>query len=124
MIPREQWLAKVARSKVFVNGSWWEDYGIAQFEALAAGTPVATVPSPGPFEALPLIRELDPGLVTDEIDSDQLAKAIERALAYDEAQRADYAARAQKLLEPYRAEALLATVRDKVLPVLLDEAPR
>ena len=124
MIPREEWLAKVARSRVFVNGSWWEDYGIAQFEALAAGTPVATVPSRGSFESLPLIRELDPDLVTDEIDSDQLARAIEKALAYDDARRADYAARARKLLEPYRAEALLATVRDKVLPVLLDEAPR
>jgi len=124
MIPRDEWLANVARSKVFVNGSWWEDYGIAQFEALAAGTPVATVPSRGSYEALPLIRQLDPELVTDEIDSGQLAAAIEKALAYDDARRADYGARAQKLLEPYRADSLRDTVRDKVLPVLLDEAPR
>ena len=124
MIDRDEWLAKVARSRVFVNASHWEDYGIAQFEALAAGTPVATVPSPGSYEALRLIRELDPDLVTDEIDSDQLARAIEKALAYDDARRADYAARARKLLEPYRAAALRDAVRDKVLPVLLAEAPR
>jgi glycosyltransferase involved in cell wall biosynthesis len=124
MIDRDEWLAKVARSRVFVNASHWEDYGIAQFEALAAGTPVATVPSRGSYEALPLIRELDPELVTGEIDPGRLAAAIEKALAYDDARRADYAARAQKLLEPYRAGALRDTVRDKVLPVLLDEAPR
>jgi len=124
MIPREEWLAKVARSRVFVNASWWEDYGIAQFEALAAGTPVATVPSPGPYEALPLIRDLDPELVSETVDPQQLGKAIEKALAYDDARRTDYANRARKLLEPYRPEALRETVREKVLPVLLAEGPR
>jgi glycosyltransferase involved in cell wall biosynthesis len=119
MVPREEWLATVARSRVFINASRWEDYGIAQFEALAAGTPVATVPSPGSYEALPLIRRLDPELVTED-----LTQAIRAALAYDDAKRTDYAVQAQKLLEPYRADALRATVADKVLPVLLGEAPR
>jgi hypothetical protein len=82
------------------------------------------VPSPGPFEALPLIRSLDPELVTDDVDAGQLACAIQAALSYDDAQRADYAARARELLEPYRPEALRAVVRDKVLPVLLGQAPR
>jgi glycosyltransferase involved in cell wall biosynthesis len=124
MVPREEWLRTVARSRLFVNASRWEDYGVAQFEALAAGTPVVTVPSPGPYEALPLIRDLDPELVTEKVDARQLAKAIEKALAYDDARRAGYAARAQKLLEPYRADALRDTVRERVLPVLLGEAPR
>jgi glycosyltransferase involved in cell wall biosynthesis len=124
MSPREEWLRTVARPRVFVNASRWEDYGISQFEALAAGTPVATVPSPGQYEALPLIRELDPDLVTAEVDAMQLARAIEKALTYDEAQLADYAARAQRLLEPYRPDALRALVAQKVLPVLLGQAPR
>ncbi len=124
MVPRHEWLRTVARSRVFINASRWEDYGIAQFEALAAGTPVATVPSPGQFEALPLLRELAPELVTDKLEYPRLAAAVSEALEWDDAQRADYAARAQRLLEPYRAEALRAVVAQKVLPVLLGEAPR
>jgi glycosyltransferase involved in cell wall biosynthesis len=124
MVPRDEWLQTVARSRVFVNASRWEDYGIAQFEALAAGTPVVTVPSPGPYEALPLLRELSPQLVTAAVDAQQLGAALQVALGWDDAQRGDYASRAQVLLEPYRPEALRAVVRDKVLPVLLGQAPR
>jgi hypothetical protein len=118
MVPREEWLRTVARSRVFVNASRHEDYGIAQFEALAAGTPVVSVPSPGPYEALPLVRELAPDLVTDDIDARQLTKALEAALAWGEAQRGDYAERAQRLLVPYRADALRDTVATQVLPAL------
>jgi hypothetical protein len=124
MVPREEWLATVARSRVFVNASRWEDYGIAQFEALAAGTPVVSVPSPGQYEALPLLRKLDPRLVTADVDAGQLAAALGIALGWADEQRADYASRARELLEPYRPEALRAVVRDKVLPVLLGQAPK
>jgi glycosyltransferase involved in cell wall biosynthesis len=124
MVDRDDWLATVARSRVLVNASRHEDYGVAQFEALAAGTPVVTVPSPGQFEALPLLRELAPELVTGAVDADQLAVALTTALAYDDARRAGYAQGAQRLLEPYRPAALRATIAGKVLPVLLGEAPR
>jgi glycosyltransferase involved in cell wall biosynthesis len=124
MVPREEWLRTVARSRVFVNASRWEDYGIAQFEALAAGTPVVSVPSPGPYEALRLLRELAPQLVTADVDAGQLAAALRIALDWDDKQRAEYADRARELLVPYRADALRATVRDKVIPVLLGRAPR
>ena len=73
MIPRAEWLRTVARSRVFVNASRHEDYGVAQFEALAAGTPVATVPSPGAYEALPLLRHLAPELV---VDDDELIRRL------------------------------------------------
>jgi glycosyltransferase involved in cell wall biosynthesis len=125
MVPREQWLRTVARSRVFLNASRWEDYGIAQFEALAAGTPIATVPSPGPYEALRLIRELAPELVTTEVDdATALVTAVRTALAWDDARRADYARRAHELLAPYRPDALRATIAERVLPVLLGQAPR
>jgi len=124
MVEREDWLRTVARSRAFVNASRWEDYGIAQFEALSAGTPVVTVPSPGPYEALPLLRELSPQLVTAGVDARQLSAALRVALGWDDDQRSDYARRAHDLLEPYRPEALRAVVRDKVLPVLLGQAPR
>ena len=124
MVPRDEWLATVARSRAFVNASRHEDYGVAQFEALAAGTPVVTVPSPGQYEALPLLRELAPELVTPEVDAGRLGAALSAALGWDDARRAAYAVRARDLLEPYRPSALRATMAGTVLPVLLGEAPR
>ena len=118
MVPREEWLATVARARAFVNASRWEDYGVAQFEALAAGTPVVTVPSPGQYEALPLLRELAPDLVTSDDSIDSLASAISTALAWDDSAREDYATRARQLIVPYRADALRATVAERVLPAL------
>jgi hypothetical protein len=110
-LPRERWLELVGRARLFVNGSRWEDFGIAPMEALAAGTPLATVPTPGSFEALPLARELAPDLVSGD-----LAAAIDAGLAID---RERYAARARELLAPYRADAVLTTLRERVLPELL-----
>jgi glycosyltransferase involved in cell wall biosynthesis len=118
MVPRDEWLRTVARARAFVNASRWEDYGVAQFEALAAGTPVVTVPSPGSYEALPLLRELAPELVTADDSPDALARALATALEWDDDKRAEYAARALTLLEPYRAAALRRTVAEDVLPAL------
>jgi glycosyltransferase involved in cell wall biosynthesis len=118
MVPREEWLGTVARARVFVNGSRWEDYGVAQFEAIAAGTFVVSVPSPGPYEALPLLRELAPSLVTAEISADALAGALRTALDWDDAVRALYATRGRALLAPYRAASLRRVVADEVLPAL------
>ena len=109
-LPRERWLELVARARLFVNASRWEDFGIAPMEALAAGTPLATVPTPGSFEALPLARELAPELVSDD-----LAAAIRAGFGID---RERYAERALELLRPYREEAVLETLRTEVLPPL------
>jgi glycosyltransferase involved in cell wall biosynthesis len=118
MVPRDKWLRTVARARAFVNASRWEDYGVAQFEALAAGTPVVSVPSPGSYEALPLLRELAPDLVTANDSVAALARALRTALEWDDATRADYGARALKLIAPYRADALRRTVAEDVLPLL------
>src|SRR5262249_44244494 len=37
LVPREEWLARVGRARVFVNASRREDHGLAQLEALSAG---------------------------------------------------------------------------------------
>src|SRR5207247_6093145 len=74
-LPREEWLKLVARAKAFVNASDWEDYGVAQFEALAAGTPLGTLRSPAPYEALTLARLLPPELVTARL-ADGLAARL------------------------------------------------
>lgn len=117
-LPREEWLDRVRRARIYLNASRWEDFGIAPMEALAAGTPLATVPTPGSFEALPLARELDPRLIAADITPDQLAVAIRAGLALTDEERAAYAARADELLEPYREEAIAKVVAERVLPEL------
>jgi len=37
MLPREQWLHRLGRARVFANASRREDHGLSQLEALAAG---------------------------------------------------------------------------------------
>lgn len=112
-LPREEWLRLVARARAFVNASDWEDYGVAQFEALAAGTPLVTLPSPGPYEALPLARQLAPELVTND-----LSQGLAAALAMDDSARTDYGYRALELLVPYREESIRNVVAERVLPAL------
>jgi glycosyltransferase involved in cell wall biosynthesis len=96
-----------------MNASRWEDFGVGPLEALSAGTPLVTVPTPGSFEALPLARELAPALVSSDLEG-----ALRAGLALDRAARAEYARRAAELLEPYRFERLVTVVRDTVLPAL------
>ena len=111
LLPREEWLALVARARVFVNASRREDHGLAQLEALAAGCALVTVPSPGPYEALPLARELAPELV-----SENLTAALRAGL--DLPDREAYAARARELLAPFRQDAVQEVVANQVLPAL------
>jgi glycosyltransferase involved in cell wall biosynthesis len=112
-VPRAEWLRLVARSRVYLNASRWEDFGLGPLEALAAGTPLVTVPTPGSFEALPLLRELAPALVSEDLTS-----ALREGLALEERARQVYAARAPKFLEPYREERIVEVVRSTVLPAL------
>jgi hypothetical protein len=117
-LPRARWLELVARARVFVSGSRWEGHGIAHLEALGLGTPLATVPSAGPYEALPLARELAPDLVAAQVSAPALARALRAGLAMEGTARADYARRARALLAPYREETVRRIVADQVLPAL------
>lgn len=117
-LPREEWLALVGRARAFANASRWEDHGLAQLEALSAGTPLVTVPSPGAFEALPIARRLDPRLVAGSLDPGALADALRAALAYAPAEREAYARRAAAELEPFRPQAVRAALEREVLPAL------
>ena len=117
-LPRERWLEVVRRARVFVNASRWEDHGLSQLEALAAGTPLVTVASPGPYEALPLARTLDARLVAGEATPAALADALRAGLKMRSAAREEYAERAHELLRPYRRPAVLETLAGRVLPAL------
>jgi glycosyltransferase involved in cell wall biosynthesis len=118
-LSRPDWLARVARARIFVNASRYEDWGIAQLEALASGTPLVSVATPGPNEALALARRLAPELVAGARSASALARAIQAGLALTEAQRAAYATAAQALLEPYRPEVVRRTLAQEVVPALL-----
>jgi glycosyltransferase involved in cell wall biosynthesis len=103
--------ALLRRARVFVTAPRREDYGVAQLEALADGCALVTTAAPGPYAALPLARDLDARLVTDD-----LASALRTAL---DAPASGYAERALQALAPYRRAAVDATVRDELLPALL-----
>jgi hypothetical protein len=96
---------------VFVTAPRWEDYGIAQLEALADGCVLVTNEGPGPYAALPLARQLDPRLV-----GDGLAAALRTAL---DDPAGGYAERARALLAPFTPAAVDRLVAADVLPALL-----
>ncbi len=106
--------ALLRRARVFLCAPRREEYGIAQLEALAEGCLLVTTPAPGAYVALPLARELDPRLVSED-----LGAALRCAL---DTPAADYAARAAKLVEPFTAAAVDRLVAESLLPRLLGEA--
>ena len=118
-VDRPRWLSLVAGADAFLSAARIEDWGMAQMEALAAGTPLVCAPAPGGNAALPLARELAPGLVAPERTGEALGRALAAALALDEAERDAYARRARTLLEPYSDEAVARLVSDELLPRLL-----
>src|SRR6185437_6701804 len=94
MLPYGEYRSLLRRTRAFVCAARREDYGIAQLEALADGCMLVTTPSPGPYVALPIARDLDSRLVGED-----LASSLRTAL---DAPAPDYAARAALALEPFR----------------------
>jgi glycosyltransferase involved in cell wall biosynthesis len=111
--PPEEFRSLLRSSRVYVTAPRREDYGLVQLEALADGCVVVTTPAPGPYAALPLLRELDPRLV---VEPDGLARALRIAL---DDPAPGYADRALELLAPFRREAVDRTVAERLLPALL-----
>jgi glycosyltransferase involved in cell wall biosynthesis len=112
-------LALVARAQAYLSASRFEDYGIAQLEALAHGTPLVTTPSAGGYEALPLARQLEPALVARDASPQSLATALRAALEMPAAARAAYAARAGELAAPYSEAEVRRRLEQDVIPLLL-----
>ena len=103
--------ALLRRARSFVAAPVREDYGIAPLEALADGCQLVTTPSPGPYPALDIARQLDARLVGED-----LAAAIR--LSLDDPQPG-YAERAAELLAPFSHPTVDQTVAERVLPRLL-----
>jgi glycosyltransferase involved in cell wall biosynthesis len=118
LTPQEH-AAQVARAAAYVSASRYEDYGIAQLEALASGTPLVTTASAGPYEALALARELEPAFVAEDSSVAALATALRAALEMPAAARADYAERARTLTAPYSEAEVRRRLEQEVIPLLL-----
>ena len=106
-LPREPYLELLARAQILVSASRYEGHGIAQLEALAAGVPVVTTPSPGAYEAEEIARRLAPEFVTGGEEREEpaaLAAAVEAAGEIGVDARKAYAERAQALVEPFSPE--------------------
>jgi hypothetical protein len=106
-----EYRALLRRARVFAAAPVREDYGIAPLEALADGCMLVTTPAPGPYAALDLARELDPRLVSSD-----LGRALRTAL---DDPRDGYEARAAQLLAGFSPEAVVRTLAQDVIPVLL-----
>lgn len=119
MLSQDAHRALVARAELYVSASRIEEYGVAQLEALAGGALLVTTPSRGPYEALPLARSLEPGLVAGERSSPALAAALRAALELPDSARAAYRERARELVAPYSREELRRRLERDVLPFLL-----
>ena len=111
--------ALLSRAEAYVSASRFEDYGIAQLEALANGTPLVTTPSQGGYEALALARQLEPAFVARDGSPGALATALRAALEMPSAARADYSERARLLVAPYSEAEVRRRLEEDILPLLL-----
>src|SRR5438552_11663592 len=101
----------LSRTRVFVNASRREDHGLSQLEALAAGAALVTVASEGPYEALPLTKQLDSRLIAPTATMQSLAFALRAGFQVD---LDDYSQRARELLRPYRFDAVQQVFTEQV----------
>jgi glycosyltransferase involved in cell wall biosynthesis len=111
MVAPAEYRALLRRARVFVTAPRWEDYGLAQLEALADGCALVTNEAPGPYAALPLARELDSRLA-----GEGLAGALRVALDDPVDGSAE---RAAELLAPFAPASVDRLVAERVVPALL-----
>jgi glycosyltransferase involved in cell wall biosynthesis len=120
LVSHAEFRALTQRAEIYMAASTYEDYGIAQLEALSDGALLVTTPSPGPFAALPVARRLAPGLVSADRSADGLARALTNAIQLPEDQRRPYRREAAALVRGHSREVLEDRLRTDVLPLLLE----
>jgi glycosyltransferase involved in cell wall biosynthesis len=122
LAPAEAFHATLARCRAFITSARWEDFGMAQLEALALGALLVCTATKGPFEARGIARELKPELVAADQSPDALSRSIASAFAVSDRETKAYRAAASRRLDGYRPDAVARTVADQVLPALLESA--
>lgn len=120
LVGHAEFRALCRRADVYLAASTYEDYGIAQLEALSDGALLVTVPSRGPFAALPVARRLAPGLVSDDYSAEGLGRALSNALALSEDERRQYRREAGVQVGGHCTAVLDDRLRTDVLPRLLE----
>jgi hypothetical protein len=111
--------ALTRQALLFLSASRYENYGSAQLEALSDGALLVTLPSPGPFVARTMARDLDSSLAPERFSMEALAEAIGSALEMSAQQQQRLRDRAATMLAGHSRFELLTRVRDRILPLLL-----
>jgi glycosyltransferase involved in cell wall biosynthesis len=111
--------ATLSRCRMFVTSARWEDFGMAQLEALALGSLLVCTATDGPFEAGAIARELKPELVAADQSPDALSGSISLAFGLDDRDVEDYRASARARVAGYRPPAVARTIAERVIPALL-----
>jgi glycosyltransferase involved in cell wall biosynthesis len=119
LIEPEEHRRLTRRAEVYLAASRYEGYGLGQLEAFADGAALVTTPSPGPFVALPIARELDPRLVAASDSPNDLAGALDAAFARDRDQQAGYRIRARERVRAFSRDEATRRLRQDALPLLL-----
>jgi len=119
LAPADRFHASLGRCRMFVTSARWEDFGMAQLEALALGALLVCTATDGPFEAGEIARELKPDLVATDQSPDALSRRITCAFALGEQELKEYRAEASTRLDAYRPDAVARTIGERVLPALL-----
>jgi glycosyltransferase involved in cell wall biosynthesis len=117
-IPREDFGSYLKGVPFYLCGGRYEDFGMAQLEALAAGAVLVTSAAGGPYEARQVMQKLDERLLSPIGSAQALGAALTVALSFSPEERADFSRRAQVLLSPYLQETYQARCEETLLPEL------
>lgn len=114
-IPNVEFRQQAAAATAYISASRYEEFGVAQIEALADGVPVVTVSTDGPVEIVPIMRSIAPDLVADGIQARTLADALHAVADWDSKRRAEYRGDAAEAARAYSQDAVRNYLRTAVL---------
>lgn len=117
-LPQPEFRDELRRAEVYLAASRYEDFGMAQLEAVNLGAVLVSVPSGGPFEAGTILRDVDAALLAGDDTPAALARALDHALRLDPAARAAVVAAGRDRLTPYLRSSLAERIRQRLLPAI------